>query len=396
MKKHLAFVNAPAPGHVNPTLPLVEELVRRGHRISYATGSSMLGRVEAAGADPVALPSELPTPPPTVDFTPETLALMLEHFLADAQQTFPRMIEQFEHDRPDAVCYDMLTFTGRMLANKLGLPAIALVPNFAANENFSLQDKFMPDSFDLEHPKLVEFRKRMQDFAEQYGVTVDPRPMGGTPAALNLVFIPKQFQLAAETFDERFRFLGPSIGAREHEQWQPARPDTPVLFISLGTAFNNRPDFYRMCFEAFGDNGPDPTWQVAMSVGDHVDSAELGQAPANFDVRASFPQPAVLQHARVFLSHTGMNSTMESLYYGVPLVAVPQMPEQFANASRTEELGLGRRLLTEEITAEQLRTTADEVAGNEEIRAHVVEMQRLVRDSGGAVAGADALEEHLA
>jgi UDP:flavonoid glycosyltransferase YjiC (YdhE family) len=39
-----------------------------------------------------------------------------------------------------------------------------------------------------------------------------------------------------------------------------------------------------------------------------------------------------------------MNSTMEALYFGVPLVTFPRQPEQEATARRVEELGLGRRL----------------------------------------------------
>ena len=90
-----------------------------------------------------------------------------------------------------------------------------------------------------------------------------------------------------------------------------------------------------------------------------------------------------------------MNSTMESLYHAVPLVTVPQMPEQEANARRVEELGLGRRLVQQELTPELLRATVDEVAADEEIRANLAAMRMSIREAGGSVAAADAIEARL-
>ena len=393
MPQHFAFVNVPASGHINPTVPLVEELVARGHRVSYATGASRVEQVRAAGAEPVELPTEMPQHPPGsgFEFTPERMAEMQEHFLSDARATMPVLLEHFRADPPDVVCHGTAAFTGAMLAELLEVPEVALVPHFAGNEQFNLWQSLMPADFDPDHPELLAQREKMQAFARELGVTSDPQPMGGVPAPLNLVFLPEQFQLRPETFDDRFAFLGPSLGSRGDQTYEPADPERPLLFISLGTVFNDRPEFYRACFEAFAGS----RWQVAMSISDRVDPADLGTPPENFDVRASFPQPAVLARASVFLSHTGMNSTMESLHAGVPLVAVPQMPEQEANAHRAEELGLARRLVADQVTAEQLRSTVDAVAGDEQVRARSAEMSRAVRACGGAAAGADALEKHL-
>lgn len=383
---HLAFVSAPAAGHVNPTLPLVEELVRRGHRVSYATGPATVDGVVRAGATPVVLPSELP---PDLDargeFTAEQLAVTLEHFLDDAEVSFPVLAAHFEADRPDAVCYDSVTFTGRMLANLLGVAEVALVPTFAENERFSATQVYLPPTFDHQHPALVAAIGRMARFASGFTFLDDPNLMFGHVAPTTVVFVPRSFQLSAETFDDRFHFVGPSLGSwQDAEQWSP-RTDSPVLLISLGTVFNSRPDFYRACVEAFGD-GP---WEVVMSIGD-LDPARLGPLPANVSAHARVPQVAVLRHASVFLSHAGMNSVMESLYHGVPLVTVPQIPEQRAIAARAAELGLGVTL--EDRTPEGLRAAVSAASAN---RPAVEAMREVVRSGGGAAAAADALEKLL-
>jgi MGT family glycosyltransferase len=392
MKKHLLFCSVPAHGHVNPTLPLVEELVCRGHRVTYATNSSFTTDIESTGATLLPTGEELPPRPSIIEFNPEVIAQLMERMVGQARSSIPPMVEHAQQDPPDAVCYDMMTFTGSVLAEKLGVPGIGLMPSFASNEQFSLRDEIMPKEFDPDQPELRRAFQQMQDFAAEHGVSPIPHPMAAAPAALNIVFLPKEFQLAGETFDDRFRFVGPSLGSRASDQsWRPRDESAPLLFISLGTAFNNRPDFFRMCLDAFGDG----SWHVAMAVGDQIDPAELGALPANVEVRPYFPQPTVLRHAEVFLSHAGMNSTMESLYSGVPLVTVPQMPEQEANARRVEELGLGRRLVTSEVTSPMLRSAVDEVAADHQIRDSLAEMTRIVRNAGGPVAATDAIEAHL-
>ncbi|MFC7472599.1 nucleotide disphospho-sugar-binding domain-containing protein [Actinomadura keratinilytica] len=87
---------------------------------------------------------------------------------------------------------------------------------------------------------------------------------------------------------------------------------------------------------------------------------------------------------------------MESLYHGVPMVAVPQMNEQRANALRVEELGLGRHLPREEVTAESLRASVDAVAADEAVAARVRTMQETLRSVDGATVAADAVEGRLA
>ena len=393
MTKHFAVVSAPAHGHVNPTVPLVRELVRRGHRVTYPVAEPFRAAVTRAGADFVELPRrELPRRPGKIEFTPQLMGMMADMLIAETERTLPILLARFADDRPDVVCYDGMMPAGPMLAALLDVPAVQLITSFASNEHYALREEMLP-GLGADDPALADAVDRVRRFAEQSGVS---RPVGAlfdsVAEELNLVFVPRRFQFAGESFDERFVFVGPSVEGREgSDGWRPPAPGTRLLFISLGTAMNNRPEFFRMCLEAFG--GTD--WQVAMAVGDQVDRAGLGPIPANFEVRTYFPQPAVLGHATAFLTHSGMNSTMESLVAEVPMVSVPQMAEQAANARRVEELGLGRRLPAEP-TVDILRETVAAVADDPSIRANLADMAKEIREAGGAPAAADALERLLA
>jgi MGT family glycosyltransferase len=207
---------------------------------------------------------------------------------------------------------------------------------------------------------------------------------------LSIVFIPRMFQPGSETFDERYVFVGPSIHPRHDANDFPLDKlsgKRPVLYISLGTVFNNQPEFYKMCFEAFG--GQD--WQVVLSRGRSVDPDALGPIPDNFLVCPYVPQLEVLPRTQVFVTHCGMNSTMESLYYGVPMVAIPQMPEQRMNAQQAADRGLAVMLEKENVNVEVLREAVHRVANESSFRENVQHIRQTIQDAGGYQRAADAI-----
>jgi MGT family glycosyltransferase len=292
--------------------------------------------------------------------------------------TYPMLHKRCVTERPDVVCYDATNWPARIVAGKLGIPAVRCVPNLASNATYSL-DAQLTTGLGADHPALAALAADCAQFSAEHGVELDFAGTMDVTEALNLVFLPREFQPAGDSFDERFHFLGPLLGNREEtEPWSPLDPRAEVLFISLGTIFTDHPKFYRTCIEAFGDG----SWQVVMAVG-KVDIAALGPVPSTVDIRPRFPQPAVLRHAAAFISHSGMNSTMEALYYGVPLITFPQMPEQVANAYRVQELGLGERLDAGTITAEALRAAVIRVASNPRVKANLDRMRKAIRHSGG-------------
>lgn len=390
MSSHIAFFNFPAIGHVNPTLGVVEELVKRGHRVSCTVTDHFAPAVEAVGAEAVRYESvfgDFYRSP----FTAEANAGEGMRCLDEATLLVQQVGPFYERNRPDVVVHDFMAWGARFYGSKNDIPLVRSFPSYAANEHFSVQERFPMAEYS--DPQVMEMIGKLTALLPEFGLPADPMGFFQGIGDLGIVFMPREFHYDGETFDERFVFAGPCLGDRSFQgSWQPAAGGRPVLLISLGTAATGWPEFFSMAVEAFRDS----EFDVVMSIGDHIDPAELGTLPANFEVKRHVPQLDVLSHAQVFVTHGGMNSTMESLYHGVPMVVIPQMSEQRANGLRVEELGLGRRLAKDDVTAQSLREAVVKVAGDASVTDRVRTMSDAMRSVDGPALAADAVEARLA
>ena len=205
---------------------------------------------------------------------------------------------------------------------------------------------------------------------------------------LNIVYTSRHFQSCADTFDERFLFVGPLTSRTETATFPWERLGAnDMVYVSLGTLFNTDLSFYRNCFEAF--DGQDV--QVILSIGTKVSRESLGVVPKNFIVATQVPQLMVLQCAKAFVTHGGMNSTSESLLNGVPMVVVPQMGEQAIVGLQVERLGAGLCLTKEQATAGRLRESVQRLLADDRFCQQADVVRRSFLDAGGAVRAVDAI-----
>jgi MGT family glycosyltransferase len=168
--------------------------------------------------------------------------------------------------------------------------------------------------------------------------------------------------------------------------------DGPLIYISMGTIFNDLPDFYRICLEAFGGT----RFRVLIATGTKVDVSGLGPVPANIMLREHVSQLAVLKRAGLFITHGGMNSTSEALANGVPLLVFPQHGDQHLVAARVVELGAGLRLAAPDISPEALRVLAERVVDEAGFAVAARSIAASFAQGGGAGAAADAILEFAA
>lgn len=394
MSKVLVF-NLSGHGHVNPTLAVVQELTARGEEVIYYLTDEFKHKIQSTGATfrrYERMSQEQCQSLPSDSFP--SLSEVLSRKLGEGLQVIiPQLLDEVRAEQPDYIIYDSMCLWGKLLTKILQVPAIAFHSTYASNEHFNLFDVFAAHNSQASPPTtdpMVALRSQVEQFCTTYGI--QPFELSDLllhDELLNIVSMLRAFQPAGDTFDERFVFVGPSISRRAETNDFPLDRlgEQPVLYISLGTAFNNWLDFFQMCLTAFGGQ----PWQVVMSIGTKIDQSALGSIPDNFIVDSYVPQLAVLKQTDVFLTHGGMNSVMEALYYGVPLVAIPQMPEQVITSERVAQLGVGVAIEKTAVTQSTLLSAVATVANDPQFREKAQRMQEILRSAGGYKQAADSI-----
>jgi len=394
-EQHILFVSVQGHGHVYPSLGVVSELVGRGHRVTYLTTPLFDDEVTAAGAevahyrsvfDDVHVPDMV-----AMDDAEAQLHLI---YLRENVAILEAAEAACDDDVPDLVVYDVFPFVaGRLLATRWRRPAVRLSPIFAANEHYSIFEALW-QSAGFRHPADVPaFRPAMVELLAAYGLSTPIREFWDAVEDLNIVFIPKSFQIAGETFDERFVFVGPSISPQRLERkWRPPDPERRIALVSLGNQFNEHPEFFRACAEAFAGT----PWHLVMAIGGFLDPAALGPMPPNVEVHPWVSFMDVLPQARVFITHGTTGAVMEALYWGCPLVVVPHFASEAApSANRVVDMQLGYRLGPDRIDPATIYDTARRVADDQNVAQRVLALQAEIRAAGGPRLAADAIESYL-
>ena len=379
----IAWFCIPAHGHTNPTLGLVKALTEAGHQVWYFSFEEFREKIEGAGATFIGCDG--------YDFEMEdkgnadrvgkdkvyATELLVSSTLALDEMT-ARMIDEI---KPDIVVSDSVAFWGKLAAMKHGLPYVSSTTTFAFNRYSA---KYMQESvWDIARmliamPRINKQIKRLRE--KGYPVKSILDIVQNDNDTNTIVYTSRYFQPCSETFSDKYHFIGPSIRPITKPVEKTA---DQTVYISMGTVNQNR-EFYRNCISVLASTG----WQVIISMGTNTDRFE--NLPENVQVYESVDQMAVLSIADVFITHCGMNSASEGLYFGVPLVLFPQTPEQDAVARRTEELSAGVRLKS--ISEKDILDALNQVLNDPKYKEGAAKVSGSFKACGGSAEARGFLE----
>jgi MGT family glycosyltransferase len=364
------MVGVTAPSHIYPSLGLIRELMARGHEVVYVVGDQQASLVPD-GAAHVGYTSALPDADTAWTEDPGDA---MQLFLDEQITALPRIMEL---EPADAVLYDIGGYAGRIAAHHWGVRAIQLSPTYVAWEGYE-QDMAEFTATLKASESGARFFAGVRSWLDENGVSIDGDSFLGRPEKC-VVLIPRVLQPNQERVGPQFVFTGPCLDERRFTGWTPPDGDGPLAYVAFGTAYTDNLEIYRACVEVLSE------YRLVMATG-KVDPAELGVG------ERMQPQLDVLAHADVFVTHAGMGSASESLWFGVPTVAIPQAVDQFTNAAQLEAVGAGVHLPAEQVTAESLR---DAVARARECAPRARELRDEIRRTGGVSGSADAVERFL-
>ena len=397
---HIAIVSLGAFGHVNPTLSFTTELVKRGVRVTYFSTEDFRRIIEPTGAKFVPVPSWMASNDPK-DQKPEegkkeesgdsVAAIVPFLFLNEAGAYIDTVLEVLREDRPDAILHDFAGIAGTMAADILQVPNIMLYTSYPSNDSYSVAESF--SNVPADHPMRIAADRIAEGYVQKYGCRkMTVKEIFDGQGDLNLVMVQKRLVPNYESFDDSFVFTGVQIGKRSaFGSWTAPDNGRPLLYSSLGASFNNWPEYYPILFDAVRDLDIN----VFAALGG-IEPESLQDVPANVELGKMVPQLDILSQASVFITHAGMGGTGEAIYYGVPMIAIPQMDEQAITARQIEKNGLGVAFLDKSaITSDALKAAIVKLLEDPSYRDTVKAFSEDMRALGGAQASADAIIRFL-
>ncbi|HFK1465315.1 macrolide family glycosyltransferase [Bacillus sp. YAF12_1] len=380
---NVLVINFPGEGHINPTLAVVSELIQRGETVVSYCIEDYRKKVEATGAEFRVFENFL-SQINIMERVNEggSPLTMLSHMIEASERIVTQIVEETKEEKYDYLIYDNHFPVGRIIANILQLPSVSSCTTFAVNQYINFHDEQEARQVDEMDPLYQSCLAGMERWNKQYGMKCNSMyDIMNHPGDITIVYTSKEYQPRSEVFDESYKFVGPSIATRKEVGSFPTEDlkNEKVIFISMGTVFNEQPALYEKCFEAFKD--VDAT--VVLVVGKKINISQFENIPKNFKLYNYVPQLEVLQHADVFVTHGGMNSSSEALYYGVPLVVIPVTGDQPFVAKRLTKVGAGIRLNRNELTSELLRETVKKVMDDVTFKENSRKVGESLRNAGG-------------
>lgn len=385
------YIPVGAPGHVLASLPMVGELVSRGVEVAYFSPVSCREQVEKTGAVFYEMPA-VAAKDKSVTAGEDFLAGLPLVFLGEAEGVIDTILPVCEAFSPDLVICDQLAIAGRLVAAKMHLPLVMVFTSFAPCQAFSIC-RFWPEYADT-HPARAQARRIAEQFSRRFGVrNLDVYSIFEGTGDFNISTLSRAFQPAGDTFGDDFFFAGAQIAPRSNSgTWTPPTDGKPLLYTSLGSLFNNWPEFYQMLFPIVREMDI----HVLCSIGQALTPADLGDIPDNVALMPFVPQLDVLAHADAFITHAGTGSAMEALYFGVPCVCLPQMDEQVFTSRQMVRLGVASACMTRpETTESALRDAINRVLSEPHFRQNAQQHARLMRETGGCAGAAKAVLDFM-
>ncbi len=414
----VVFFPEGAYGPTNNCVGIGQVLRARGARVVFVVEESFAGTLEAQGLEEVLMRLK---PPPEAeevpgqfwkDFVRETAPEFrkptieqLEGFvlpvwseLVDgARYVDERLAEIFAEVKPDVIVEDNVVGFPAVLAS--GIPWVRIV----SCNPLELKDPALPPTFSGyptdDRSDWEEFRRRyrelheplQREFSEFCAARgAPPLPEGEfihESPFLNLYLYP------ADADYERSRRLGPTwnrlgscVRRADLVPGHVRGPGRAVLYLSLGSLGSADVGLMQKLIDTLG--GTD--YFVVVSMGPQHE--ELRLAP-DMTGEEFLPQPAILPLVDVVITHGGNNTVTEALHFGKPMVVLPLFWDQYDNAQRMHELGLGRRLDTYGHDPAELLAAIESLLEDRVRSERLSGIARRLQDDPGTARAADLIEK---
>lgn len=391
--RKFVFFSLPAQGHTNPTLNIAQELHNKGHRVIYYSTEEFKKQIENTGVIFRSYPFHLAYD----KAISRHVGKVSKKLIDQTKQELPQLLTIIEKEKPDCLVHDAVALSGKIIAHKLKIPAVSLITTPAFHNDIIKKYpriflKLFSTGFLTDKEGMIALYEYTQ-LLKKYKLKAGFDDLLMNKEELNIIFTSSYFHPCADSFGDDYKFVGPSLMPKkgQDEFLQKLKKNKKTIYISLGTVVNDNIALYRLLINTFA-NTP---YQVILSLGNRFTLADIGKIPDNIIIKRYLNQLKVLQSTDIFITHAGMNGVNESLYYGVPMILIPDTEEQKIIALRTQELGAGIYFDRKDITEATLLKKTEHILQTKSYYAKAKEVQKTLRDSGGYKKAVQAILEYL-
>jgi zeaxanthin glucosyltransferase len=235
-----------------------------------------------------------------------------------------------------------------------------------------------------------------QSYAERNGLRIDwSNPVATASKLAVITQTPREFDFPIPHLPSQFHYAGPFHDNEGRESvpfpWEKLTGD-PLIYASMGTLVNGLNKVYDSILEAVAKF---PEMQVVLSVGRNLNPDDLRLIPPNTIVVCIAPQIELLKRASLCITHAGLNTALEALAQGVPMVAIPIGYDQPGVAARIAYHGVGEFVEASNVTGRRLSELIAKVTANPSYRDKARWFQKVLRDTRGLEAAADIIEREF-
>jgi zeaxanthin glucosyltransferase len=413
---HFGILCPASDGHLNPMTTLGNELLRRGHRVTVFNFLDAKDKALAAGLEfqPLA-EAEFPTGFTQLLNQRATLSgiAALRHTINFVAKTLVVTLKEapdaIKKAGVEALLIDQVTLEGGTIADMLNLPFITICSALLLN-----RDPMIPPIFTTwSYNPTWKGRLRNQLAYQLFTLTAKPirellaeyrgksnLPSYSTPhdyysKLAQISQEPAEFEFPRSNLPPHFHFTGPFHNTTTRKPVPfPFEKLTgqPLIYASMGTIQNRLLDIFQKIAAACETLDA----QLVISLGGGATPDLLPNLPGNPIVVGYAPQLELLQKAALTITHAGMNTTLESLSHGVPMVAIPIANDQPGVAARIAWTGTGEKVSLKELTVQNLHNAITKVLTKPSYKQKAVELQKAIQKAGGVKKAADIIEQVVA
>jgi MGT family glycosyltransferase len=232
--------------------------------------------------------------------------------------------------------------------------------------------------------------------ARNVGLRIDWNDLSSTVSPFaSITQVPRAFDFESSHWPRQFHHTGPFHNGKGREKvdfpWDRLT-GKPLIYASMGTILNGQADVFRAIIAAVAKN---ENLQLVLSIGDQVDPKQVGPVPKNAIIAKRVPQLELLKQATICITHAGLNTALESLAEGIPLLAIPITYDQPGVAARIAHHKTGMVTSLAGLTADHLALLLEELLIDPIYRENARKLQKAITKANGLSLAADLIEESL-